>query len=185
MGGMGGMGSMGMGGGYSGAPAPGNNNNTGTPVPGRLFCTRVAPDITKADLQTYFQNYGELEDVFVPSGGKGIAFVSFRDPVMAQQVLETQQHFVKPGKAVLVDQALDRPPLSGGGGGGRGAGGGGFPANGGCGGGGYGKGQGGYSGQGFGGGAWNAGGGGGASYGQGGQGWGMFRQQQGLRQGPY
>eukprot|EP00421_Protoceratium_reticulatum_P022901 CAMPEP_0168381762 /NCGR_PEP_ID=MMETSP0228-20121227/13043_1 /TAXON_ID=133427 /ORGANISM="Protoceratium reticulatum, Strain CCCM 535 (=CCMP 1889)" /LENGTH=404 /DNA_ID=CAMNT_0008394869 /DNA_START=52 /DNA_END=1263 /DNA_ORIENTATION=+ len=94
------------------AAAPGNlTNSSGSPVLGRLFVTRVTPDMTKVDLQLYFQQFGQLEDVYIPTGGKGIAFVSFRDSVVSQRVLQAQQHFVKPGKAVLVDQALDRPPL--------------------------------------------------------------------------
>eukprot|EP00930_Biecheleria_cincta_P048402 TRINITY_DN3371_c0_g1_i4.p1 TRINITY_DN3371_c0_g1~~TRINITY_DN3371_c0_g1_i4.p1 ORF type:complete len:446 (+),score=57.83 TRINITY_DN3371_c0_g1_i4:115-1452(+) len=96
------------------AASPPSSGTTGTPVPGRLFVTRVTPDMTKIDLQIYFQKFGALDDVFVPSGGKGIAFVSFREAVTAQEVLKTQQHMVKPGKAVLVDQAMDRPPLAGG-----------------------------------------------------------------------
>merc|ERR1719401_516064 len=85
--------------------------SSGSPVSGRLFLTRVAPDITKVDLQLYFQQFGQLQDVFIPNGGKGIAFVSFMDARVASQVLQSQQHTVKPGKIVLVDQALDRPPL--------------------------------------------------------------------------
>lgn len=96
------------------AASPPSSGTNGTPVPGRLFVTRVTPDMTKIDLQVYFQKFGALDDVFVPSGGKGIAFVSFRDPAASQEVLKTQQHAVKPGKAVLVDQAMDRPPLAGG-----------------------------------------------------------------------
>lgn len=97
------------------AASPPSSGTNGTPVPGRLFVTRVTPDMTKIDLQIYFQKFGPLNDVFVPSGGKGIAFVSYRDASTAQEVLQTQQHEVKPGKAVLVDQAMDRPPLAGGG----------------------------------------------------------------------
>jgi len=85
----------------------------GTPVPGRLFVLRVAPDMTKVDLQLYFQQYGQLDDVFIPNGGKGIAFVSYNDPAVAQRVMTQQQHFVKPGQAVLVEQAMDRPPMGG------------------------------------------------------------------------
>lgn len=96
--------------------APGGT--TGTPVPGRLFITKVTPDLTKEDFQAYFGQYGELSDVFVPGGGtKGIAFVTYADTNLAAQVLATQQHQVKPGKIVLVDQALDRPALPGKGGG--------------------------------------------------------------------
>lgn len=91
------------------SPRPGS---TGTPVPGRLFITHVPPDVTKDDLQLYFQQFGTLQDTFVPTG-KGIAFVSFQDASAAQQVLEAPQHVVKPGKIVVVDQALERPPLGG------------------------------------------------------------------------
>lgn len=80
-------------------------------MPGRLFVTRVTPDMTKVDLQLYFQQYGQLDDIYISAGGKGIAFISFRDAVVSQRVLQAQQHFVKPGKAVLVDQAIDRPSL--------------------------------------------------------------------------
>jgi len=95
----------------------------GEPVPGRIFCTRVPPDVTKVDLQMYFQQYGQLDDVFVPSGGKGIAFVSFAEPEIAEHALKVQQHTVMPGKIVLVEQAMERPALDGGKGkGGKGGG---------------------------------------------------------------
>jgi len=134
----------------------------GTPVPGRLFVTRVTPDMTKVDLQLYFQQYGQLDDVYIPTGGKGIAFISFREAVVSQRVLQAQQHFVKPGKAVLVDQAIDRPPLPG-----KGMGGGSGHAYA------YGGGYGGY-----GGGMGHYGGGGGA-------GWGPARHPQAMRYMPY
>merc|ERR1712024_237850 len=90
-------------------PTPGRG---GTPVPGRLFVTRVTPDMTKDDIQIYFEQFGELLDVFVPNG-KGIAFVSFSDPSIAAGVLQVQAHFVKEGQAVVVDQAVERPSLGG------------------------------------------------------------------------
>lgn len=97
MGAMGGMGAMGAAGMAGGA------------VPGRCFVTRVPPDITKMDLQLFFQQYGDLTDVFVPSGGKGIGFVSFADPAAAQAVIEQREHEIKPGQVVAVEQAFDRP----------------------------------------------------------------------------
>eukprot|EP00933_Yihiella_yeosuensis_P061959 TRINITY_DN64849_c0_g1_i1.p1 TRINITY_DN64849_c0_g1~~TRINITY_DN64849_c0_g1_i1.p1 ORF type:complete len:370 (-),score=89.89 TRINITY_DN64849_c0_g1_i1:172-1281(-) len=110
---------MGKGGKYGGfgysaapsyhAPSPG----PGAPVPGRLFLTKVSPDITKGDLQLYFEQFGQLDDVYVPFG-KGIAFVSFVDPNSTRRCLELQQHFVKPGVSVVVDQAFDRPSKGGG-----------------------------------------------------------------------
>lgn len=98
--------------GVFGAPRP-TQSGSGMPVAGRLFLTRVVPEVTKADLQLYFQQFGELSDAYIPMN-KGIAFVSFVDPNNAQVVLQSEQHFVKPGIAVVVTQAVDRPPLAGG-----------------------------------------------------------------------
>lgn len=84
---------------------------TGQQVPGRLFLTKVAQDVTKEDLTAYFQQFGELTDVFVPSGGKSIAFVSFAEASVSQVVLQKSQHEVKPGRSVNVDPAFDRPPM--------------------------------------------------------------------------
>lgn len=78
--------------------------------PGRLFLTKVAEDVTKEDLTTYFQQYGQLQDVYVPSG-KSIAFVSFSEASTASLVVQNPEHEVKPGRLVTVDLAYDRPPL--------------------------------------------------------------------------
>lgn len=102
-------------GGHAQAAPPAAVSSSGGPVPGRLFLTKVSIDITTADLQFYFQQFGDLQDVYIPPNGKGIAFVSFVDPLSSLRALESQQHFVKPGVPVLVDQAFDRP------GGGKGA----------------------------------------------------------------
>jgi len=97
-----------------GGVAVGTPGRAGDAVPGRLFITRVNPEVTKMDLQAYFQQFGELQDVFVPNG-KGIAFVSFIDGTCAQRVLQNPQHEVKPGQTVVCDQAVDRPGGKGGG----------------------------------------------------------------------
>jgi len=83
----------------------------GAIVPGRLFLTRVPPEVTTVDLQAYFEQYGQLQDVFIPNGGKGIAFVSFADQSKAMEVLQTRQHIVKEGQyePLNVEQARDRP----------------------------------------------------------------------------
>jgi len=109
-----------VGGAPSLSPAAGT---TGTPIQGRLFVTRVPPEVNKEDLQAYFSQFGTLTDCFVPNGGKGIAFVSFHDPSSAERVLTNRRHTVKSGRDVYVEQALDRPPLGGKGGGGKGDGG--------------------------------------------------------------
>merc|ERR550514_6147 len=61
-------------------------------IPGRCFVTGVPADFTATDFQLYFQQYGDIADVFVPSGGKGIAYVSFADPQVAQSVIEQREH---------------------------------------------------------------------------------------------
>jgi RNA recognition motif-containing protein len=98
-------------------PAGGHYKGAHQPVaptvglkPGRLFLTKVADDVTKEDLTLYFQQYGEIQDVFVPNG-KSIAFVSFSDPNMAAVVTQTHEHEVKIGRLVTVDLAYDRPPI--------------------------------------------------------------------------
>lgn len=106
----------GKGGFYKGAAMAAPGVNTGVPVPGRLFLPKVPPEVTKFDIIAYFEQFGTLEDVFVPAG-KGIAFVSYLDPIVAQHVLTTNQHIVKEGFQITVDQALDRPGAGGGGGG--------------------------------------------------------------------
>lgn len=78
--------------------------------PGRLFLTKVSEDVTKEDLALYFQQYGQLQDVYVPPG-KSIAFVSFSDASTAAIVVQNAEHQVKPGRVVTVDLAYDRPPL--------------------------------------------------------------------------
>lgn len=105
-------------GGFAGFPgivpvaATPSSNGEGVPVAGRLFVTKVAHDISKADLEMYFSQFGALNDLFMPSGGKGIAFVSFEDPAVAQRVLSSPTHLVKQGQnPVVVDQAVDRPAL--------------------------------------------------------------------------
>lgn len=59
----------------------------------------------------YFGQYGELDDLFIPSGGKLIAFVGFKDALAAAVALQVQIHEVKEGCTVCVDAAMERPPL--------------------------------------------------------------------------
>ncbi|CAJ1327251.1 unnamed protein product [Effrenium voratum] len=118
--GLGQMGQMGQMGLVAPQSVPAVGGSSGQPVPGRLFLTKVPQEVTKADLEAYFGQFGELADVYVH--GKGIAFVSLKDPLVSQQILQNKEHFVKPGVSVLVDQALDRPAKGNGEGkGGRGA----------------------------------------------------------------
>lgn len=75
---------------------------------GRIFVTKISPTVTKDDLEQYFSQYGALNDVYVPGGGKNIAFVGFEDPAVAQQVMAIDYHEVKPNCPVCVDAAVER-----------------------------------------------------------------------------
>jgi len=96
------------------APAVGVKGGAPAIKPGRLFLTKVPPEVTAEDLTYYFQQYGDLEDVYIPPGGKAIAFVSFLDPNTASAVLQAPIHEIKPGSTVTVDAAIDRPDKGGG-----------------------------------------------------------------------
>lgn len=80
----------------------------GAILPGRLFLTKVSPTITQDDLTTYFEQFGTVNDAYIPSGGKAIAFVGFDDPSIASAVAEMVQHEVKAGCLVNADPAIDR-----------------------------------------------------------------------------
>mmetsp|Transcript_1236 Transcript_1236/g.3595 ORF Transcript_1236/g.3595 Transcript_1236/m.3595 type:complete len:519 (+) Transcript_1236:1584-3140(+) len=88
----------------------------------RLFLTKVTPEVNRNDILAYFAQFGDVTDCYVPPGNKGIAFVSFAAPQMAQKVLQNATHQVKPGQTIVVSQAFDRPtPGKGGGKGGCGS----------------------------------------------------------------
>lgn len=91
----------------------------GPVLPGRLFLTKVSPTINQDDLTAYFQQFGALNDVYIPSGGKAIAFVGYNDPTIASAVAHMATHEVKQGCFVNVDVAIDRPALPGKGQGGK------------------------------------------------------------------
>jgi len=81
---------------------------SGNVLPGRLFLTKMSPNISKEDLTNYFQQFGALNDVYIPAG-KLIAFVGYNDASIATAVAQMQTHEVKPGCSVCVDVAVERP----------------------------------------------------------------------------
>lgn len=85
----------------------------GRVLPGRLFLTKMSPNITKDELTKYFSQFGTLNDVYIPPGGKLIAFIGYDDPAIAVAVAQMQTHEVKPGHSVCVDAAVERPAQEG------------------------------------------------------------------------
>lgn len=83
----------------------------------RIFVTRVADELTKEDLEQYFGQFGELDDLFVPLRNpcnpsdqthKGIAFVSFKDKDSYDEVLSRDQYEIKPDCFIVVDKAVGK-----------------------------------------------------------------------------
>eukprot|EP00927_Polykrikos_kofoidii_P000584 TRINITY_DN10212_c0_g1_i1.p1 TRINITY_DN10212_c0_g1~~TRINITY_DN10212_c0_g1_i1.p1 ORF type:complete len:347 (+),score=73.85 TRINITY_DN10212_c0_g1_i1:80-1042(+) len=149
-----------------GFPDPGQKG-CGSTFPGtsssgeRLFISKIPPDVTKEEVQAYFQEYGRWTDIYLPAGNfpaghKGICFISFEEASSVSLVIQSAPHELR-GQQVVTDVAAPRNEkgLGKGGssyyGGGWGGGCGGGYMKGGCGGKGYLKG-GGYGGCGCGGG---------------------------------
>ena len=84
----------------------------------RLFVTQLAEELTKADLEAYFSQFGELTDIFVPLRNpnaepqdgmhKGIAFVSFKNHKTYEEVSRKDKHEIKPDVFIVVDKVF--PP---------------------------------------------------------------------------
>mmetsp|Transcript_42599 Transcript_42599/g.110216 ORF Transcript_42599/g.110216 Transcript_42599/m.110216 type:complete len:425 (-) Transcript_42599:145-1419(-) len=94
----------------------------GKVMPGRLFLTRMSPGLVKDDLSNYFSQFGVLNDVYIPSGGKLIAFIGYDDQTVAASVAAMQSHEVTPGCSVCVEPAIERQSPGGSAGGGKGCG---------------------------------------------------------------
>jgi len=129
-------------------------------------------------LQTYFQNYGEIESVKViydreTNRSRGFAFVIFADEASVAEVVQKESHTLADGTTVNAKKSEPRRSGGGGGGGGFGGGRGGGRSYG-SGGGSYGSGGGGggYGGGGYGGGRSGGYSGGGGGYGGGGRSYG-------------
>lgn len=80
-------------------------------VEGKLFIGGIEPNTTKATLESYCSQWGELSDAVVIEN-KGYGFVTFTDPKSAMAFLEQREHMLD-GKKVDVKAAV--PKTSGGG----------------------------------------------------------------------
>lgn len=61
----------------------------------KLFVGRLPEDTVQDDLEKYFQQYGELTDVYIPSPFRGFGFVTFSSSEVAKEVLLQSQHMLK------------------------------------------------------------------------------------------
>lgn len=76
-------------------------------VSSKVFVGRCTEDITAEDLRTYFSEFGEVIDVFVPRPFRAFAFVTFLDPEVAQGLCG-EDHVIK-GASVSVSSAEPKP----------------------------------------------------------------------------
>jgi len=139
----------------------------------KLFVGGLAWATTESSLRQAFERFGEVQEAVVVTDrdtgrSRGFGFVTLSDDAAAQQAMDEMNGADLDGRNLVVNEARERAPRSGGFGGGGGGGGRSF--GGGGGGGGYGGGGGGYSGGGGGyggGGGGYSGGGGGGDFGGG------------------
>ena len=67
---------------------------------------RCTEDITTEDLRTYFEEYGDVIDVFIPKPFRAFAFVTFQDPEVAQRLCG-EDHIIK-GASVHLSTAAPK-----------------------------------------------------------------------------
>ncbi|XP_074655439.1 TAR DNA-binding protein 43-like isoform X2 [Tubulanus polymorphus] len=75
-------------------------------APRKVFVGRTTEEMTADDLRTYFSDFGEVIDVFIPKPFRAFAFVTFADSDVAQGLLG-EDHIIK-GVSVHVSQAAPK-----------------------------------------------------------------------------
>ena len=61
----------------------------------KLFIGRLPDDTKQEDLDSYFGQFGELTDVYIPTPYRGFGFVTFASSDVARSVLSKSQHSMK------------------------------------------------------------------------------------------
>lgn len=73
------------------------------PTNRKIFVARCTEDLTTDDLSTYFEQFGEVLDVFIPKPFRAFAFVTFADPLVAERLCG-EDHIIK-GASVHISSA--------------------------------------------------------------------------------
>ena len=63
-------------------------------MPKKLFVGRLAADCTKHEIEQYFEQFGELTDVYIPQPYRQFCFVSFASGEVAKLV-QSRNHILK------------------------------------------------------------------------------------------
>lgn len=75
-------------------------------APTKVFVGRITEDMAVEDLKTYFEQYGEVTDVYIPKPFRAFCFVTFLDPDACEK-LWGEDHIIK-GTAVHVSDATPK-----------------------------------------------------------------------------
>nr|CAB3266817.1 Tardbp protein [Phallusia mammillata] len=70
---------------------------------GKVFVGRITDSMTKEDLKSYFEHFGEVDDVYIPTPFRAFAFVTFRDSAVAARLIGEDQ--VINGVSVYINTA--------------------------------------------------------------------------------
>lgn len=99
---------------------PNSKDGSGQPLSSKVFVGRCTEQITADDLRSYFEQFGEVTDVFIPKPFRAFGFVTFLDPNVAQ-ALCGEDHIIH-GTSVHVSSAAPKQDSRMGGPFGRGGG---------------------------------------------------------------
>ncbi|WAR11894.1 TADBP-like protein [Mya arenaria] len=64
------------------------------PTNRKIFVARCTEDLTNEELREYFEQFGEVVDVFIPKPFRAFAFVTFADPLVAERLCG-EDHIIK------------------------------------------------------------------------------------------
>lgn len=85
---------------------PNSNEGAQQVVSRKVFIARCTEDITADDLKSYFNQFGDVVDVFIPKPFRSFAFVTFSEPEVAQSLCG-EDHIIK-GVSVHVSYAAPK-----------------------------------------------------------------------------
>lgn len=75
-------------------------------APTKVFVGRITEDMTIEDIKGYFEQYGEVTDVYIPKPFRSFCFITFLDPDACEK-LWGEDHIIK-GVAVHVSDATPK-----------------------------------------------------------------------------
>jgi len=77
----------------------------------RIFVARIPPSVTEADFRSYFEQYGEMTDLYMPKdpstkGHRGIGFITFASSESVDNLIDETHELG--GSTIVVDRATRR-----------------------------------------------------------------------------